>query len=224
MSETDVTSASMPATPEPATTDDYEAAQWPDPMPLRDVPTELIVCGTRHVEDWFRGGAVEYEDDDVIGVILAAVLPLHEQQLRAERDAATARAEKAEAALATLHAVIENMHKHDREQREGRRQAETALARLRTQLGESRIEWGVQHPLYGTDYIQGADNARAQCGQLNAGETGRPWRVVTRLAGQWRSENEPDATRLERYDDAPRTALERVADEQGAPPARRRGV
>ena len=165
-------------------------------------------------------------------VVEARVQYLDEEALRLQRtidearkqrddwhDEATrqrTRAEKAEAAVTTLHAVIENMHKHDREQREGRRQAETALARLRAQLGESCIEWGVQHPLYGTDYIQGADNARAQCYQLNADDPNRPWRVVTRLAGQWRGENEPDATRLERYDDAtPRTALERAADEQG---------
>ena len=82
MTETETTFALTPATSGPVTTE-YDATQWPEPMPLRDVPTELIVCSTRHVEEWFKGGAIEYEDDDPVAVILAAVLPLIQQQTRA---------------------------------------------------------------------------------------------------------------------------------------------
>jgi len=63
------------------------------------------------------------------------------------------------------------------------------VERLRTALGEFgnvRLAWGVQHPLLGTEGMDGPINASAACLQRNALSVRQKWAVVTRLVGEWR--------------------------------------
>ncbi len=63
------------------------------------------------------------------------------------------------------------------------------VERLRTALsefGNVRTHWGVQHPLLGTEYVQGAINAGAECLRRNAATSDQSWCLVTRLVGEWR--------------------------------------
>lgn len=65
-------------------------------------------------------------------------------------------------------------------------EAERELAELRERIGEARQEWGVQHPLLGTEYVQGSENARYLCRTRNEEHPGYEWRVVKRLTGEWK--------------------------------------
>lgn len=92
--------------------------------------------------------------------------------LRGERDAATARAE----------------------------QAEAALAEMRERLGTSRDEWANHYRSdAGVDYYNGPLESVEEARQAFAQFTG--WRLVTRVVGEWRDANTVPHTALERAAD-----------------------
>lgn len=54
------------------------------------------------------------------------------------------------------------------------------------EFGKVRLEWSIQHPLFGTEAMDGPINASAACLQRNASSVRERWTVATRLVGEWR--------------------------------------
>lgn len=117
--------------------------------------------------------AAESSSRTLKGVV--ELLKTQRTQLRAELD---------KCAALNLNLVNENAEATTRADA-----AERELAEVRERMiGNGwRQEWGVQHPLLGTEYVQGSENARYLCRTRNEEHPGYEWRVVRRLTGEWKA-------------------------------------
>lgn len=164
-----------------------------EPMNPADVSDELVRAGlAAHCTTCLQTvGRTPYSDhEEEARNLLAAVLPLHEQQLREQLVAAEQRA-KSDASTALLRqrtAVLAVMAERD----EWRKRAETAEAR-NAEIGEATVEWGVR--------AEGSTNARRAEDEAHARWMARdfsnikrvhadgdriPHYPVTRVVGEWR--------------------------------------
>ncbi len=130
--------------------------------------------------------------------------------LRGERDAATARAEQAEARTEAARQREETWRDSAMQSAARAAKAEAALAELRKRLGNAEVEWAARwrEPNGEEVYRSGDSEADARHFVRLWRERGVPGyvtglEVISALVGEWQNA------------DAPRTALERATDEQG---------
>lgn len=143
------------------------------PIRQRPIPDQLDYFSTK-LAGLLDGAKLERETLITIGAAVVNIGALAAQLRKQEADRNAVEAQLAETSA-------------DSAQWQARAvTAERELAELRERIGESRQEWGVQHLLLGTEYVQGSENARYLCRTRNEEHPGYEWRLVKRLTGEWK--------------------------------------